>query len=423
MHDPMNAQGAGGALQRATSIAASPAASVFGSAAASSAPPAGARLVSLDAFRGFTIAAMMLVNNPGDWDHVYRQLDHAQWNGWTFTDWIFPFFLFTCGTAMALSIERRLGEGSARMTLLRQFALRAAIIFAIGLTLNFIPAFDLSTLRIPGVLQRIALCILLAAPIVLSSPREHWIRLLAWIVALLAAYSLLQLAVPVPGFDGKVAAGVLEPGRDAGAFVDRFLLGGHLWATARTWDPEGLVSTLPAVATLLFGVLAGYWLLASEASAGKAIAMLVAGLASLAAGSVLDTALMPINKSLWTPSYCVFMNGWALLLFAAFYWLIDGNGSAVVRAQARRWLMPLSIYGMNALFLFALSGLVGRLLNAGRIARGDGTAVSLKTWLYAPLAALPIDPLLSSVIFAIAFDLAMFAVAWWMWKKRWFIKV
>jgi predicted acyltransferase len=242
-------------------------------------------------------------------------------------------------------------------------------------------------------------------------------------VAVLAVFSLGLLAVPVPGFDGKVAAGVLEPGRDAGAFVDRWLLDGHLWAKAKTWDPEGLVSTLPAVATLLFGVLAGSGLLASRQPQRATIAMVAAGFVSLAAGLVLDALLMPINKNLWTPSYCLFMNGWALLVFAAFYWLIDGNGSVALRAQTRRWLSPLTIYGMNALFLFALSGFVARLLGAIRIVRDDGTAVSLKAWLYAPLARLPVDPAMSSLAFAILFDVAMFAVAWWMWKKRWFVSV
>ena len=217
------------------------------------------RLVSLDAFRGFTIASMVLVNNPGDWDHVYPQLDHAAWNGWTFTDLIFPFFLFISGVALSLSIARRRAGALAdeRRQLLFSLWQRAAIIFLIGLALNFVPNFDLATLRIPGVLQRIALCTALAAPLVLYC---NWRALFGWLVGLLAFYAAAMLLVPVPDPSGVVVAGALEPGRDLGAFIDRLLLSGHLWAKSRTWDPEGLFSTLPALATMLGGVLTGHWL-------------------------------------------------------------------------------------------------------------------------------------------------------------------
>ena len=383
-------------------------------------PPA-ARLISLDAFRGFTIAAMVLVNNPGDWDHLYRQLAHASWNGWTFTDWIFPFFLFISGVAMVYSLDRRIAAGQRKAALVRQFVRRAAIIFAIGLALNLIPEFNLATVRIPGVLQRIALCIAIAAPIVVY--HRNWHQQAAWILALLAAYTGLMLFVPVPDAQGVVAAGVLEPGRDFGAYVDRMVLGGHLWAKAKTWDPEGLVSTLPAVCTLLSGALLGRWLHADVAPADKTVWMMLAGLACLWLGVILDVVLMPINKNLWTTSYCVFMNGWALLLFAAFYWLIDGSGSTPLKDRARRLLQPFTIYGMNALSLFAFSGLVARLLTMIRFTRAGGTTVTLKSLLVAPLAGLPIAPVDASLLFAVLFNAAMFALAWWMWSRRWFIKV
>jgi predicted acyltransferase len=226
------------------------------------------RLVSLDAFRGFTIAAMVLVNNPGDWSHLYSQLAHAAWHGWTFTDWIFPFFLFICGVSMTFSLGRRAEAGDDKPALLRQLFKRAAIIFLIGLLLNLIPAFDFSSVRIPGVLQRIALCTMLAAPIVVYF---SWRQQCVWIAVLLTVYTLLMLFVPVPDLQGRVAAGVLEPGRDLGAFVDRLLLDGHLWANSKTWDPEGLVSTLPALCTQLFGVLLGRWLLSDAGRAEKTV--------------------------------------------------------------------------------------------------------------------------------------------------------
>jgi len=379
----------------------------------SSAP---ARLLSLDAFRGFTIAAMVLVNNPGDWANLYSQLEHAAWNGWTFTDWIFPFFLFIGGVSMALSLGRLAEAGADKPALLRKLARRAALIFVIGFVLNLIPNFDLGSVRIPGVLQRIAVCTLLAAPIVVYFT---WRAQLVWIAALLAAYSVLMLWVPVPG----VGAGVLEPGKDMGAFIDRLLMDGHLWAHAKTWDPEGLLSTVPALCSQLLGVLAGRWLLSRQGQADKTVWMMLAGLLLLWLGAILDVILMPINKSLWTPSFCLFTTGWALLLFSAFYWLLDANGQPRVRAVAARWSQAFVIYGMNALFIFAFSGLVAKMLMFIKVAGPDGAPMSLGNALYAPLRALDIAPVNSSLLYALVFNAAMFAVAWFMWRKKWFVKV
>lgn len=374
------------------------------------------RLLSLDAFRGFTIAAMVLVNNPGDWSHLYSQLAHAKWHGWTFTDWIFPFFLFIGGMSMALSLGRLAAAGADKPALLRKLALRAGLIFLIGFLLNLIPQFDLATVRIPGVLQRIAICTLLAAPIVLYFT---WRQQIVWIVALLAGYSVWMLAFPVPG----IGAGVLEPGQDAGAYVDRLLLDGHMWVQSRTWDPEGLLSTIPALCSQLLGVLAGRWLLSAHARTEQTVWMLLAGLGLLWLGAILDVVLMPINKSLWTPSFCLFMTGWALIVFSAFYWLLDVMPQAAWRARAARWAQPFVIYGMNALFIFAFSGLVAKLLGFVKVTGSDGVKVPVSNVLYAPLRALDIAPVNSSLLYALLFNASMFAVAWFMWRKKWFVKV
>lgn len=374
------------------------------------------RLASLDAFRGFTIAAMVLVNNPGDWGSLYPQLDHAHWNGWTFTDTIFPFFLFIGGVSMALSLGRLAATGADKPALLRKLALRALLIFLIGFALNVVPYFNFAAVRIPGVLQRIAVCTLLAAPIVVYC---SWRRQLAWIAGLLAAYSVLMLWVPVPG----IGAGVLEKGQDFGAYVDRILLGKHLWVQSKSWDPEGLVSTLPALCSQLIGVLAGRWLLSAAPRSEQTVWMLLAGLLLLALGSTFDAILMPINKSLWTPSFCLFMSGWALLAFAAFYWLLDVSPSAVVREAAARWSRPFVIYGMNALFIFALSGLIAKMLGFIKFAQPGGGTVSLGKMLYAPIRALPIAPVNTSLLYALLFNAFMFSIAWLMWRKKWFVKV
>lgn len=396
------------------------------------------RLLSLDAFRGFTIAAMLLVNNPGDWGHLYGPLAHAAWNGWTFTDWIFPFFVFISGISMTMSLGRRAALGDDRTALLMQTTRRGLVIIAIGLALNAIPAFDLGSLRIPGVLQRLGLCTILTAPLVLFF---KWRQQIVWFVGLLTAYTLIQLLVPVPDAAGVIHTGSLQPGEDVGAWLDRLLMDGHLWKTSKTWDPEGLLSTIPAVASQLAGVLVGHWLMdGAPAHAGtrtapgggeavlgsgpanglakrqpgeKAMWLLVSGLACLWAGQLLDAWLMPINKSLWTPSYVVFMAGWANLVFGVFYWLLDAMPLPLARARLARWAHPLVVFGMNALFIFALSGLVAKLLGA----------LKLKAALYGLILALDLAPVNASLLYAIGFVATMYAVAWAMWKKRWFVKV
>ena len=388
----------------------------------------GPRLVSLDAFRGFTIAGMVLVNNPGDWGNLYPQLTHAAWNGWTFTDWIFPFFLFICGVSMTLSLQQRRANRRAanvsatedKLAMMLSLWKRAAIIFLIGLTLNFIPNFDLDTLRIPGVLQRIALCTALAAPIVLWF---SWRQQCVWIAALLAFYMAAMLLVPVPDVNGVVVAGALEPGRDLGAYIDRIFLSGHMWAKSKTWDPEGLFSTIPALTSMLFGVLLGHWLAFDTSRAEKTVWMMIAGLLCLWVGAMLDATLMPINKSLWSTSYAVFMTGWGLLVFACFYWLIDGSDSARLRERSQQWFLPLTIYGMNALFIFAFSGLVAKMLGFIKFAGDDGNMLSLKALLYAPIKASSLAPVNQSLLFALLFNLTMLVIGWIMWKKKWFIKV
>ncbi len=374
-----------------------------------------ARLLSLDAFRGATIAAMLLVNNPGDWSHVYAPLLHAPWHGWTVTDWIFPFFLFICGMAMPLSLGQRQALGLKPLALCVGLMRRGLIIIAIGVMLNAIPAFDWHTLRWPGVLQRIGLCIILCAPVVV------W---LAWRgqalvgAGLLALYSVLMLAVAVPGDDGVIRVGSLLAGQDTGSFIDRALMGGHLWAKSRTWDPEGLLSTLPAAATLLAGVLAGHWMAHAQEPGLRCMGLVLAGLLSLWAGEVLAVLNMPINKSLWTPAYVASTAGWALVIFAAFHWLLDAQADAVSRARWRTWAQPLVDFGMNALFLFVLGGLVAKALAFTQVG-----GMSLKAHVVAALHQSGLPPVQVSLLFALGFVLVFYAVAVFMARRQWFIKV
>ena len=382
-----------------------------------SSPTQQGRLLSLDAFRGATIAGMILVNNPGTWGDIYPQLRHAAWHGWTFTDFIFPFFLWIVGVAMTLSFAKRVQQGADKKHLLLHVVRRAAIIFGLGLFLNGFPFgllfghnFSWEHIRIPGVLQRIAVCYLIASTIFMYSDIRGQI---AWIVGLLASYWLMITLIPVPGY----GAGILEPLGSLAWYVDSHLLASHTWAGAPVpgFDPEGILSTIPAIATTLLGVLTGHWLRTDRSREEKTAWMFVAGNFLLLLGAVLDM-WMPINKGLWTSSYVVFMCGWALVCLAMFYWLIDVKGYT-------KWATPFVIYGMNAITVFVLSGLVAKSMGLIRWTQADGTVISLQRYLYTTLFAPLAGPLNASLLWAICFITVMFGVVWFMWKRKWFLKV
>jgi predicted acyltransferase len=384
------------------------------------APDDSARLLSLDAFRGFTVAAMLLVNDPGDWSHIHPPLEHAEWNGCTFTDLIFPAFLCICGVAVALSRGRRAQAGAACGGLLKHTALRALLIVLIGVLLNAVFQWQWQQLRLPGVLQRIGLCTLLAAPLVLHAPRRAQ---QAAIVALLLVYTALQTWVPVPDVNGAWHTGSWRPGEDTGAWLDRLLMGGHLWSLSRTWDPEGLLSTLPALAVMLGGVQLGHVLRARPAPRRLLAGMALAGAACMAGGLLLGQVSMPVNKNLWTPAFSLLASGWSLWGFALFFAALDAAPAAALTRRLRRLAWPLQAFGMNALFLFVLSGVVGRALVHFHAAGADGAPLSWKAALYAPLQRLPLAPENTSLLFALAFVAVMFMVAALMWRRRWFVKL
>ena len=369
------------------------------------------RLLSLDVFRGATIAGMMLVNNPGDWGNVYAPLLHAKWHGWTFTDLIFPFFLRIVGVAMTLSFAKRVERGDSKHKLLLHALRRSALIFGLGLFLNGFPYFDLSLIRIPGVLQRIAVCYLIGSVIFLYSS-FRW--QLVWTFALLGVYWLLVALVPVPGF----GAGILDLKGNLAWYVDSQVLAGHTWRGAPLpgFDPEGIVSTLPAISTLLFGILTGHMLRMPRSQEEKTAWMFVVACVLLFAGVVMDNWL-PINKNLWTSSYAVFMAGMALLIFACCYWIIDVKGY-------RRGSGPFAIYGLNAITVFVLAGLIGRLLGIIHVGTSaEGNAISLKSWIYSTLFEPIADPYNASLLFALGFVLFLYGIAYVMYRKKWILRV
>ncbi|MCA1613922.1 MAG: heparan-alpha-glucosaminide N-acetyltransferase domain-containing protein, partial [Acidobacteria bacterium] len=234
-----------------------------------------ARLLSLDAFRGATIAGMILVNNPGSWSHIYWPLKHAEWHGWTPTDLVFPFFLFIVGVSVALALGRRAERGGPQPGLYLKIARRTALIYALGLVLAGFPFFNFQTIRVTGVLNRISVCYLFAAVIFLKT---NWKKQAIITAALLVGYWLLLTFVAAPGY----AAGDLSKEGSVVSFVDRKLLGDHIWkGGGRIYDPEGILSTLPAIATTLCGVLAGQWLRQRRDDYEKVAGMFVAGTAGI----------------------------------------------------------------------------------------------------------------------------------------------
>jgi predicted acyltransferase len=365
-----------------------------------------ARMASLDAFRGITIAGMILVNNPGTWDAIYSPLEHAAWHGWTPTDLVFPFFLFIVGVSITLALARRTESAGSKRDLYLKIIRRTLIIFALGLILGGFPYYNLSTLRIPGVLQRIAICYFFAAIIFLNT---KW-RTQAFIAAaLLLLYWALMKLTPVAGF----GAGNLEMEGNLAAYIDRRLLGGHTWKPL--YDPEGILSTIPALATALCGVLTGHLLRSRRTPIEKVAALFVAGFAGIVAGWVWSF-WFPINKALWTSSYVLFTAGMALQLLGFCYWLIDIKGY-------RLWARPFLIFGTNALALYFLAELSARIMSVIKLTRADGSEVDLQSLIYENLFASWAQPLNASLMFALSTVLLWLAVMAILYRRRIFIKV
>jgi predicted acyltransferase len=356
------------------------------------------RLVSLDAFRGLTIAAMILVNNPGSWSAVYWPLDHAHWHGWTPTDLVFPFFLFMVG--MALPFSRRTTAGQA----LR----RAAVLFGLGVFMAAYPRFDLTSVRIPGVLQRIALCYLAAWAV---RRTIGWRGQVLAVTAICVVYWLLMTRVPVPG----IGPPSLEPATNLGAWLDRLLLPGHLWKQSRTWDPEGLLGTLPALATTILGCLAGSWVRSDRTAAYKTAGLLGGGLLLTLAGLAWHP-WFPINKSLWTSSYVLFTAGMAAYLCGLVYWICDARGHAA-------WARPFVAYGRNAIFVFVASGLLLKTLLLIKVPGPGGTSLSLQAFVHRTLFASWLPPHPASLAHAIAHVVAWGALLWAMDRRRIYVTV
>jgi len=370
------------------------------------------RLVFLDVVRGLTVAFMILVNNNGSERLAYWPLKHSAWNGCTPTDLVFPTFLFLVGIAIVFSTASRISRGETKGVLLMHAFRRAVIIFVISLIVHGFPNYPVATMRVYGVLQRIAICYLVATLLYLWDRRV--VTLLSVSVACLLGYWILIRWVPVPG--------VGVPGRDF-PFLDRYMnldavIDRKLFPTRLdegVFDPEGLLSTIPALATCLFGVLTGLWLRTEKRMMTKVGGMLAASVGGLALGSFW-AIWFPINKRMWTSSYVLFAAGWTLLALAICYFVIE------IRKQGGRWTYPWKVFGSNAIFSYAFSELLASTLEHIHVTQ-NGQTLALKELIYTRIFASIVSPSFGSLLYSLSFVLVCFVPAVALFRKRIFIKI
>ena len=370
-----------------------------------------ARLQSLDALRGLTIALMILVNTSGDGAHTYRLLRHSPWNGCTLADVVFPCFLFMVGISLVLSLGGKLRRGIRRRVLVRQALRRALVLFAIGIAINGFPRFDLHTLRVFGVLQRIAICFFLASLIYL------WLRprAIVWLtVAILLGYWILLRWVPVPGYGlPGVSVPLLDPHGNLPAWLDRQILPARHLYHQGYYDPEGLLASIPALASTLIGVLTAFVLQTPRSAATKAKRLLVAGAFCLLAGLAWSHWL-PLNKRLWTSSFVLFNAGVSLLALSIFIWWLD------VQRKGSRLAVPIVAFGTNALAAYALSEFLASFLST---ARWPGSGYTLQQTLFRPFATLIPNPYLAALTYAVVYVAICFVPVLVLFRKRIFLKI
>ncbi|GAB5402547.1 MAG: heparan-alpha-glucosaminide N-acetyltransferase domain-containing protein [Aureliella sp.] len=394
------------------------------------------RLVSLDVFRGLTIAGMIVVNDPGSWSHVYAPLRHAPWHGLTPTDLVFPFFIFIVGISIVLSLSRRRDEGQVAPTLVGKILWRTAIIFSLGLFMWLFPKFDWSSIRIPGVLQRIALVYGACALLFLFT---RWKVQLGLATVLLIGYCAIMQTIRVP-IDETIAQAIetgevatasgttevspqpipsgfsdaaqaveanLEPGINLAAWIDRRTTPGRLWE--KTWDPEGLFSTLPAIANGIVGMLLAQLLLIRKEATDRCKILMAAGVCLFACGIAWSWSF-PLNKNLWSSSFVLATAGLASLTFGSLYWLVDVK-------KLQRWTYPFQVFGANAIAAYVLHGLIARLM-AIPIA-----GWTIKPWFMDTLGAtgLPLEAV--SLMFALLYTLLIYLIVWLMYKRDIFLRV
>jgi len=368
------------------------------------------RLVSLDVFRGMAVAAMILVNNPGDWDHIYPILEHSKWNGCTPTDLIFPFFLFMVGVSLVFALESKKADPKQHGKIILGIFRRAFILYTLGFLLAIIPRFNFPHVRLMGVLQRISLVYLFSSLIYLKFSNRTQIGIIA---LLLIGYNLAMTLIPVPGF----GPANLNPETNLGAWLDRSILSpAHLWVQSKTWDPEGLFSTLPALATGLLGAQVGKWLKSQALEPATQLAWLFcAGFLSYLGGMIWDL-WFPINKSLWTSSFVLYTGGLATMTLSVLYWIMDIQGY-------KRFTKPFLVFGVNAITVFFLSGLTAKLFGIYHINPSDPSSPTIRLFLYKLFFQPYFSPINASLVAALSLVFFWMGILWMMYNRKIWIKI
>ena len=378
------------------------------------------RLLSLDALRGLTIAFMILVNNNGDEAHAYWALKHTAWNGFTPTDLVFPTFLFLIGVSITFSTASRLSKGATRQSLFFHTLRRTIILFLFGLLVNSYPHFNLHTLRIYGVLPRLAICHFIVATLYIISPT--WRDKVAIAIAALLGYWILMRFVSVPGY-GIPTHDVPLLDRDGNltAWLDRQIFSpSHLYE--RTRDPEGLLSTLPALATGLIGLLTGEWLRTARTLTQKARGIATAGLTSVLLGALWNP-WFPVNKKLWTSSFVLYAAGWSLLLLALSIWLTDIRNAKATTPQQKKTFTPLLVFGTNAIAAYVFSELLQSTLNSIHLNSNVSPRPNLQIRLFQLIHNIIPNAPFASLLYSIGFVIVCWLAIYPLYRRQIFIKI
>ena len=396
-------------------------------------PPARERLLSLDIFRGLTVAGMLLVNDPGSWSSIFPPLEHAKWHGWTPTDLIFPFFLFIVGVTTHISLSSRRARGDDDGAIVRQILRRGAIIYLLGFLIAFFPFYQwgsieampnaslldrivyrLAHVRILGVLPRIAIVYVCAALLTLRTSTKQQVIILA---ALLFGYWFAMTVLPVPG-EGTIGALLLhDKERNLAAWLDRAILGtNHTWSGSVTWDPEGPLSTIPAIGTAMLGVFAGRWIAMTDRPLIERIAGLFAAGALVMMLGAMWNWVFPINKSLWTSSYVLFTGGMAAVSLATIMWIVE-------HYNIRWWTKPWVIFGVNPIVAFVGSAVFARLIYTLWKVEYQGKPQVIQSVIYQAAFLSWLPPRVASLAFAVTFVLFWLGILTVLYRRNIILKV
>lgn len=365
------------------------------------------RLASIDAFRGLTIAGMIIVLNPGSWKYVYPAFKHADWHGWTIADLVFPFFLFIVGVSITFSLSKIKIDNLEKKEVYLKIIKRSVILFLLGIFINSFPDFNFQQFRIMGVLQRIAICYLIVSILFLNTKYESQ-AIIA--VSLLFIYWAIMEWVAVPGYP----LGSYGKGENAANYLDRFILSGYMGYYEKLGEPEGFISTLPSLSLTLFGVLTGHFIKSKKEIKKSASMMFGIGVLLFLLGLVWDNWL-PINKNLWTSSFTVLTGGLGLILFSIFYYLIDG-------LNYQKFAKPFVVLGMNAITVYVLSIVTAKIIKLLTFT-SNGTLYHARSWAYENILLGIFGLNGASLAYAVLYCAIWCGIMWILYYKKIFIKV